>query len=342
MAAAATQKPNPIKIAASVLAQQLNTDVFLYNADIVRPSDQELFDCMRCMRRRENVTLILVTEGGDADAGYRIARCLQDNYAKFTCIVAGYCKSAGTLVAVGANELVMSDAAELGPLDVQMAKRDELGEWQSGLTVTSAIQAIYERSFTAFEHFFLTIKRRSMNRVTFRAATDIAARLTSGLFAPMLEHIDPMHVGEAFRATAIALHYGLRLDLKAKNLEDEESLNDLITGYPAHGFVIDRNEAQGLFKNVRPPNEVEQTLLTALGELAIYPHKTGERLFLSDPLQQQLTLNTEPPLETRSNDAATETETGIGRPDGATPPPPGGGVHEGIQGTATAIPQGTA
>ncbi len=49
----------------------------------------------------------MVTEGGDADPAYRIARCLQDHYDRFSLFVSGYCKSAGTLVALGAHELQM-------------------------------------------------------------------------------------------------------------------------------------------------------------------------------------------------------------------------------------------
>jgi ClpP class serine protease len=40
--------------------------------------------------------------------------------------VSGYCKSAGTLIALGANELAFGEHGELGPLDVQIAKRDEV------------------------------------------------------------------------------------------------------------------------------------------------------------------------------------------------------------------------
>jgi ClpP class serine protease len=95
-------------------------------------------------KRRKNAILILVTEGGDPDAAYRIARCFQEHYELFTCIVPGYCKSAGTLITIGAHELVMTDGGELGPLDIQMSKKDELWESQSGLTVAAALNALHE------------------------------------------------------------------------------------------------------------------------------------------------------------------------------------------------------
>jgi hypothetical protein len=277
--ASARVSVNPFTVIANTLAAAADTDVFLFNSEIKRPYDQMIIDECTARRRRTNVTLLLVTEGGDADAAYRIARILQESYEKLTCIVPGYCKSAGTLVAIGANELVMSDGAELGPLDVQMSKKDELGQWQSGLTITSSLQALHEKSFSAFEHFFLTIKRRSHNNVTLKTATEIAAKLTSGLFAPIFQQIDPIHVGEAYRATAIAFHYGARLDFISKNLE-EGSLDQLISKYPTHGFVIDRSEAESLFKIVRKPNADETALIECLGEEAREP--LDSRRFLND------------------------------------------------------------
>ena len=43
------------------------------------------------------------------------------------------CKSAGTILALGADVIIMSQYAELGPIDVQLQKEDEVGESTSGL-----------------------------------------------------------------------------------------------------------------------------------------------------------------------------------------------------------------
>lgn len=284
----APSTPNPIRDAANKLALETDSDVYFFNSGIERPYDQNLIDCIAELpHKRSNIIFVLVTEGGDPDAAYRMARCMQDHYERVTCIVPGFCKSAGTLLVIGASELVMGDSAELGPVDVQMAKRDELGEWQSGLTISSAMQALHERAFAAFEHFFLTTKQRSLNRITFRTATDIAAKLTGALFAPIFQQIDPFHVGEANRSTAIALYYGTRLDVVSDNLKPD-ALDDLISEYPHHGFVIDRKEAATLFKQVREFTDTESSLIEALGRAAKIPlpQEYTRREFLSDPFKK--------------------------------------------------------
>ncbi|MBI3492251.1 MAG: hypothetical protein HY047_10790 [Acidobacteria bacterium] len=97
------------KIAANAVADATNADVLLVNSPIARPLDLTVLRMCRQHQRRENVLLVLITEGGDPDPAYRLARCLQDNYRRFSLFVSGYCKSAGTLVALGAHELIVAD-----------------------------------------------------------------------------------------------------------------------------------------------------------------------------------------------------------------------------------------
>ncbi len=269
--------------AANKVASELNADILLYNGPIHRPVD--IFMHQRCRHRKNraaNVALLLITEGGDADAAYRMSRSLQDSYEKFICIIPGYCKSAGTLIAIGAHELVFSGLGELGPLDVQMSKRDELLEMQSGQTVITALSTLQEKAFGAFEQFFLDMQVKSGGRMTLKTATDLAAKLTIGLFSPVYSQIDPMHVGETGRALSIAQQYGYRLNDVAKNLKSS-ALEMLITGYSNHGFVIDQREAMELFHHVRSTSSAELVLIDALGDMGYRPTPGARRLeFLSD------------------------------------------------------------
>ncbi|HEX6503230.1 MAG TPA: hypothetical protein VF011_08270, partial [Terriglobales bacterium] len=134
-----------ILAAANALAEALNADVFVYNAPMERGNDRKVIATVGArQRRRANVLLLLVTEGGDPDVAYRISRCFQFSYpeGKFFCFISGFCKSAGALVALGAYELIFSEHGEIGPIDVQMGKKDELWEWQSGLTVNASLSAL--------------------------------------------------------------------------------------------------------------------------------------------------------------------------------------------------------
>jgi hypothetical protein len=141
--------------------------------------------------------------------------------------------------------------------------------------VTSALQALRINAFSSFEHFFLTMQRKSRWIITFKTAAEYASKLTTGLFAPIYGQIDPRTVAESARAQAIGVQYATRLGTEAKNI-DSMALERLISGYPTHGFVIDRNEAQALFKKVRKPSVAESRLIEELGRLAVDPRAEAD------------------------------------------------------------------
>ncbi|MDF4024104.1 hypothetical protein P3W24_03850 [Luteibacter sp. PPL201] len=242
----------------------------MYNAPFNRGLDLKVIRKVRSRRRRSNVILVLTSEGGDAAAAYRISRVFQDFYDKFTVFVPGWCKSAGTLCALGAHELVVSDYGELGPLDVQLRRRDEIGEYGSGLDVTETLRQVREQTFQAFEAYMLQIINRSTNAVSFKLAAELAAKMAVQLYEPVSRQIDPIQVGEQARAMTVATSYGERLQLGGQNVKPG-MLSVLIESYPSHDFMIDRQEAESLFERVRAPTDLEQKLADSMGAEALFP-----------------------------------------------------------------------
>ena len=66
--------------------------------------------------------LVLHTPGGLVLAASQIARAIRDHKAKVTVFVPHYAMSGGTLIALAADEIVMSRHAVLGPVDPQLGR----------------------------------------------------------------------------------------------------------------------------------------------------------------------------------------------------------------------------
>lgn len=66
------------------------------------------------------IDLVLHTPGGLVLASLQIARALKKHPAKVTVFVPHYAMSGGTLIALAANEIIMSPHAVLGPVDPQL------------------------------------------------------------------------------------------------------------------------------------------------------------------------------------------------------------------------------
>ena len=173
-------------------------------------------------------------------------------------------------MALGAQEIIMSSWGELGPLDTQISKRDEVFEAQSGLTVSAALEALRRESYAAFQDFLARFKTGVGRNATLKTASEVAARLSTGLFGHVYSQIDPLNVGEMQRSMLVAKEYGLRLQPKSGNYTTE-MLEHLINAYPSHEFVIDRSEASQLFGTVREPTLEEYLLMLLLGDRALIP-----------------------------------------------------------------------
>jgi serine dehydrogenase proteinase len=76
-----------------------------------------------------DVDLLLHTGGGDIDAAEKLISMVRTKVGTATLrvVVPDYAKSAGTLMALGADTIVMSDTSELGPIDPQIILADGNG-----------------------------------------------------------------------------------------------------------------------------------------------------------------------------------------------------------------------
>ena len=87
-------------------------------------------DLLHNVKPNQDVDLLLHTKGGSVDAAEKLMGMLRSlvGTAKLRIVVPDFAKSAGTLMVLGADSVVMSDMSELGPIDPQAPL---FGIWQS-------------------------------------------------------------------------------------------------------------------------------------------------------------------------------------------------------------------
>lgn len=256
--------PDLLKAIKDIATSNGGVDIWIYGGNISRSGADQILDSLP--KEGHEALLILATTGGDPDGAFRIARTFQARYKHFRVYIPTRCKSAGTLVVLGAEEIILRRSGELGPLDIQLGKTDEIFEMVSGLNISEAINSLGEQSRLMFRTSLLEMRLGSQGTVSTRLAAEIACSLTTGLFGPIFSQIDPFKVGETERAMKIAYSYGERLDSKFQNLKSKDALGRLVGGYPSHSFVIDFEEAETLFNRVRFPKDAEIVLAESLKE----------------------------------------------------------------------------
>jgi hypothetical protein len=165
-----------------------NSDLLMFSGPIEASAADKFIRLVNSRDgKRNTASVFLTTYGGDAHYAFRMAKCLKRKYRKgVRLLLAGPCKSAGTLIALGVNELAFGREGELGPLDTQVAKPDELLPMNSVLDIFQALSIATTHAFDCFSNNMLEIIRSSGGSISTKTAADIATQLVVGLFNPIM------------------------------------------------------------------------------------------------------------------------------------------------------------
>src|SRR5881296_3817609 len=83
---------------------------------------EEVLRAIHLTDKNVPIDIVLHTPGGLVLASLQIARALHKHHGKVTAFVPHYAMSGGTLIALAADEIVMSEYAVLGPVDPQLGE----------------------------------------------------------------------------------------------------------------------------------------------------------------------------------------------------------------------------
>lgn len=262
------QRAEALTTAIEEAARHYDADIYFYSGSIDDDGYGKLAEQVaQNDGTRSTALLVLVTHGGLANSAYQMARLLQESYKSFALWCPSRCKSAGTLVALGASRLIMDPFGDLGPLDVQLVKQNEIIARKSGLLAKSSFEALADASFELYERLMIGISLKSRGNVSFKLASELSASMASTMMQPIYAQVNPEVVGSENRDLDIAYQYGSRLAEVGGNATPEQVFQ-LVHGYPSHDFIIDSREAENLFKSIELPTAALYTIVGAIGDAA--------------------------------------------------------------------------
>jgi len=204
----------------------------------------------------QHIALVIDSPGGSAKGAYQIAMCIRKRCGGFIAVVPEFAKSAATLLALGADRLILGRHAELGPLDAQVYDR-EREEWLSALDEVQALERLNAFALQALDSSMLLLKRRTGK--TFNALLPGVQHSVGQMLRPLFDKIDTVHYTQMARLLKVAEEYAIRLLQPKYNLETAtEIARRLVHQYPQHEFFIGAEEASSINKDLveRPEGEV--------------------------------------------------------------------------------------
>lgn len=222
-------------------------DIFLEHLDVIGKVDK--------------ISLIIYTCGGDTLAAWNIINLFREFCNELEVIVPNKCRSSGTLMALGANSIVMTKQATLGPIDPSITRS------MSPIIPNSTPPQRLPISVESVKGYFSLLKEE------FGASSDAAL---SAAYTKLAEYIHPLVLGDVYRTQKQIQMLAEKL-LRMHNVEDQtikHIVSFLCSDSGSHDYTINRTEARNLGLSVETPtqetyNELKAWFMDVVNELEL-------------------------------------------------------------------------
>ena len=231
--------------------KRLGTSV---SSDVIRI----FHDHLSVIGKQKKIDLLLITRGGDTLAPLRLNSLLREFADEVAVIVPYMAHSAGTLICLGADEIVMGGMGELGPVDPSVSNQfnpalssEDSPDGKSPKPrprlpisvedVTSYLQLASEKA---------SLDEAGMNMA----------------FSALTKEIHPLALGNIMRQHTLIRHMARRLLLlHMDEKSDKERIDSIVETLTeklyTHNYMITRNEAEDMgLKVLKPTDKIEECI----------------------------------------------------------------------------------
>jgi ATP-dependent protease ClpP protease subunit len=214
-----------------------------------------LFRHLELIGNKDNIDLLLYTRGGDMVAPIRIVKIIRSFCKKFSILIPYRAHSAGTLIALGADEIVMTKLAELTPVDPTTGHpfnpRDPADQ-----------KKLIPVSVEDITSYFLLAKDKI--KIKEDKMAEIYDNLTKHSYLDP-RHLHPLALGNVYRAQRMIRILSERLLSLHMDTSDKEVIekivNEITSDICIHNYPIYRDEAKSLGLNAIVPNDKLEKML---------------------------------------------------------------------------------
>lgn len=200
--------------------------------------------------RHDRISLYLYTRGGDTLAAWSLVNLIRQFADYLEVIVPSKAHSAGTLMSLGANSIIMTKQATLGPIDPSV--NTPLNPQVPGAPPHTKVPVSVEDLNAFVEYCRQTL------------GPDVSVK---ELLLSLSEKVHPLVLGKAFRARGQIRMLAKKLLANQNHAEDklEELLRFLCSESGSHDYTINRREAhEELGLPIEKPDDEFYVLIKAI------------------------------------------------------------------------------
>ena len=217
-----------------------------------------------CIGKVKKISLIIYTCGGNTLAAWNIVNLFREFCDELEIINPNKCRSAGTLMALGENRIIMTKQATLGPIDPSITRE------MSPIIPNSNPQQKLSISVESVKGYFSLLKKE------FGTNDDTAL---SAAYTKLAEYIHPLVLGDVYRTQKqIQMLAEKLLRMSYRNKRNIKSIvSFLCSDSGSHDYTISRTEAKRMGLQIESPTQETYT------ELKNWFIDTSAELELSKP-----------------------------------------------------------
>lgn len=212
--------------------------------------------------RISTLEILVQSPGGHANIAYQLGTFFREHCKQLNYLVPMQAKSAATILCLNGDRIIMGEWGELGPLDVQLDDILEYGKRQfSPLNEFKSMEFLRDYATECLDYFSWLLVERGYS---VKQALHEALPGVTSIMSPIYGKVDPSKLGSYRRALAEGEEYAVRLLDSAGNENSKKLAERLVWKYPAHDFVINRNEARRIGLPVEKMELAQDRVLTRL------------------------------------------------------------------------------
>lgn len=192
------------------------------------------------IKNNKSIDLLIISNGGDPIVSWRIISLLREKFSDISVLIPYTAFSAATLLALGADEILIHPFSNLGPLDPQLSFQNANGVTKtiSYEDITKYIEFVKDTGITDQD-----LLQKSFERLT--------------------AEIPPTLIGFAKRSSQLGLTMGQKLLATHMNDENKTKVisETLNTKFYHHGYPLARKEAKEIGLPIAERNEEVEKIM---------------------------------------------------------------------------------
>ncbi len=206
-----------------------------------------IYESLQSIEKQKEIGLFIKSGGGSGQASLRIINLLRQYCDKVTALIPLECASAATMIAIGADEILMGPLSYLTAVDTSL--RHQLSPRDS-------------------QNRAVSVSLDGVNRVV-KLWNKESTSKSSNPYEALFQHIHPLVIGAIDRSESLSLR--ICHEIMSYHIKDTQKIEEISTqlnsGYPSHGYPITLKEAKRIGLNAHKLDDDINKLLLDLNQM---------------------------------------------------------------------------